>query len=66
MIKKLSYIQYWDVNDLYGWTMLQQLLVNNFEWMKGAFQFNVDFIKKLMFNILQKLNELHNDLPFLA
>ena len=66
MIKKLSYIQYWDVNDLYGWTMLQQLPVNNFEWMKGAFQFNVDFIKKLMFNILQKLNELHNDLPFLA
>ena len=46
--------------------MLQQLPVNNFEWMKGAFQFNVDFIKKLMFNILQKLNELHNDLPFLA
>ena len=29
--KELSYIQYWDVNNLYGWVMLQNLLVNNFE-----------------------------------
>ena len=29
-----SYIQYWDVNNLYGWTMLEKLPVNNFEWIK--------------------------------
>ena len=35
----------WDVNDLYGWTMSQKLLVNNFEWIKDDSQFNEDFIK---------------------
>ena len=29
--KKLSYLKYWDVNNLCGWAMLQKLLVNNFE-----------------------------------
>ena len=26
-----SYIQYWDINNLYGWTMSQKLPVNNFD-----------------------------------
>ena len=34
--KKSSYIQYWNVNNLYGWTMPQKLPVNNFEWIKGV------------------------------
>ena len=34
-----SYIQYWDVNNLYGWVMSQKLPVNNFEWIKDTFQF---------------------------
>ena len=25
-----SYIQYWDVNNLYGWAMLRKVPVNNF------------------------------------
>ena len=40
-----SYIQYWDVTDLYGWA--KDLPVNNFEWIKDTSQFSEDFIKKL-------------------
>ena len=40
-----SYLQYWNVNNLCGWKMLQKLPVNNFEWIKDASQFNEDFIK---------------------
>ena len=56
--KESSYIQYWEVNNLYGPfnliynlynlhcpTMSQKLPVNNFEWIKDISQFNEDFIK---------------------
>ena len=43
--KESSHLQYWDVNNLYGWEMLQKLLVNNFEWIKDISQFKED--KKL-------------------
>ena len=64
----MSFIQYWDVNNLYGWAMSQKLLVNNFEWIKDTSQFNEDFIK----NYNKKSDKgyflevkLHNDLLFL-
>ena len=58
--KELSFLQYWDANNLYGQAILQKLPVNNFQI---SFQFNEDFIKNyndesnerylLMFNILK-------------
>ena len=63
--KELSYLQYWDINNLYAWTIQQILPVNNFEWIKDISQFNEEFIKnyngesdegwflEVMFNILK-------------
>ena len=45
--KESSYLQYWDVCKLYGWTMSQKHPVNNFEWIEDTSQFNEDFTKKL-------------------
>ena len=49
--KELSYLQYWDVSNLYGWAKSQTFKLNNFEWMKDSFQFSkkrlVRFYKKL-------------------
>ena len=78
MIKKeLSFIHYWDINNLYGWAMSQKLLVNNFEWTNDTSQFNEFFIRnynaesdegyflEVYITYLEKLHELRNDLIFL-
>ena len=43
--KESSYIQYWNVNNLYGWVISQTFPVNNFAWIKITSQFNEDFIR---------------------
>ena len=43
--KESSYIQYWDVNNLYGWAMLQKLPENSFVWIEDTSHFDKDFIK---------------------
>ena len=32
--KESSYLKYWDVNNLYGWAILQMLRVNDFKWVE--------------------------------
>ena len=72
-IKKQLYIQYWDVNNLYGWQF-------NFEWIENTTQFNKDFIKNYMeendqwkwyflevnVHYFEKQHEVRKDLSFLT
>ena len=43
--KGSSYLIFWDVNNLYVWTMSQKLPLNYFKWVKDTSEFNEDFIK---------------------
>ena len=75
--KELSYLQYWDVDNLYGWALSQKLPVNNFECVGDTSQFNEDFLKtcneesdkgyflEVDVQYSDKLHEFHNNLPFL-
>ena len=59
--KESSYLQYWAVNNLYGWAM-SQLPVNNFALIKDTSQFNEDFIKN--FNEGYVMNDIFLKLMF--
>ena len=43
--KELSYLKYWDANNLHGWAMSQKLPVYGFKWVEETSQFNLDFIE---------------------
>ena len=76
--KVSSYLDYWDKNNLYIWTMSQKLSVGNFKWVEETSQFNEDLIIScyedsgegyfLEFGIQypKELHELHNNLPFFS
>ena len=74
--KESSFTQYLDVNNLYGQAMSQKLPVNNFEWIEDTSQFNEDLqnyneesdegsFLEVAVQYLEKLHELHYNLPFL-
>ena len=75
--KESSYLQYWDVNNLYGWAISKKLPKNSFQWINHTSQLNEDFIKnyneerykgyflEIDIQYPEKLHELHNDLPSL-
>ena len=75
--KKSSYIQYLDVNNLYGKAMTEKLPVRRFKWVNDISKMDEDFVKDYGKNdnkgyILEvdadypnKLQNLHSDLPFL-
>ena len=76
--KRSSYLQYWDINNLYSQAMFQKLPVYNFEQTDHTFDFTEDLIKNndkesrkgYFFEVdvqyTQKLHEIHNDLTFLS
>ena len=43
--EELSYIQYVDANNLYGWAMSEKLPVNDFKWVEDTSRINEEFIK---------------------
>ena len=54
-IKNRHIFQYWDVNNLYGWVMLQNVPVNNLQWIKDTSQFNDYFIKSIMKKVMKDI-----------
>ena len=63
--KESSYIQFYELNNLYGWAMSQKLPKNNFEWIKNTSQGDEGCFLEIDAQYPEKLHELHNDLPFL-
>ena len=75
--KESSYLEYWDLNNLYGWVISQKFPVNDFKWVDDIFELNEDFIKsyndtsdkgyflEVDVQYPENLHNLHNDLPFL-
>ena len=76
--KELSYLEYWDINNLHGWAMSRKLPGDGFKWVEETSQFNENFIKtynedtdeghffEVDVQYPEKIHELHNDLPFLT
>ena len=74
---KSSYIMYWNVNNLYRWAMFPKLPADCFKWKKDISKFDENFIKiydknsdkgyifEVDVEYSKRLNNLHNDLPFL-
>ena len=72
--KESSYLQYWDVNNLYGWAMSQKLPAKNFKWVKDISKFDESFRKsyneeshkgyflEVDVQYSENLHNLHNDL----
>ena len=71
-------LQYWDVNNLYGWVLTRKLPVNDFKWVKDISKFNEKFLKsqndksddggyflEADVQYPKNLHNSHNDLPFL-
>ena len=52
--KESSYLNHWDINNSYGWTISAKSPVNNFEWLDETCQFNEDFIKKTIMKKVMK------------
>ncbi|XP_025159353.1 uncharacterized protein LOC112589602 [Harpegnathos saltator] len=68
-----SYLMYFDVNNLYGWAMCQQLPYAEFRWVDDVSNFDVSsialdssigYILEIDLEYQQHLHDAHTDLPF--
>ena len=76
--KESSYLNYWDVINLYGWAMSQILPLGGSKWIDETSQSNENFIKsyndatdegyflEIDVQYPKNLPNLDNDLPFLS
>ena len=73
--KESSYLQYWDVNNLYRWEVSQKLPVNDFKWVEDISEFHEGYAKsyneesdgyilEVDLQYPESLHNRHNDLPF--
>ena len=72
-----SYLNYWDLNNWYGWAIPQRFPVNEFKWAEETPQLKDDFIKsyneksrkgyflEVDAQYPEDLHDLHNHLLFL-
>ena len=75
--KESSYLRYWDLNNLYGWSVSQKLSLNDFKWVEHISKINEEFIKtyndesdkgyffEVDVQYSEKLRNLCNDFPIL-
>ena len=76
-MKKNHFLEYLDVNNLYGWAMPEPLPVDGFDRIKDLSKIDEDFIKiydkdsdkgyilKVDVNYPKNMHDLHGGLPFL-
>ncbi|XP_014485157.1 PREDICTED: uncharacterized protein LOC106749818 [Dinoponera quadriceps] len=71
--KLLSYLMYFDVNNLYGWAMCQPLPYAEFQWVTDVSTYDVSsiavdspigYILEVGLKYPQYLHDAHADLPF--
>ena len=62
--KESSYLMYWDVSNLYGWTMSHRLSVDSFEMVAKTSKWYRLFFK-VDAKYPRQLHTIHNDFPFL-
>ena len=75
--KELSYLKYWDINNLYGWAIVTKvalmtlnglkIFLNLMKALKKSYNEETDEGYFLEVNVQypEKLHDLHNELPFL-
>jgi len=71
--KPSSYLMYYDVNNLYSWTMCQSLPYADFQWVHDISNFNImdialdsstGYILEVDLEYPQHLHDAYTDLPF--
>ena len=70
--KPSTFISYLDMNNLYGWAMIEYLPYGGFKWLKNVDQFDVmsisekgkiGYFLEVDLEYPDELHELHNDYP---